>query len=85
MAPDNTVVPGVYDCTNSGSPAGFIVFSGLSYRTNSNGTGTYDLDPATGDMTFTGADLSDFTGTYDDTGPSLDLTSTSGLQLHCAQ
>ena len=83
--PVNTVEPGIYDCTNSGQPAGSINFQGLRYRTSNNGTGTYDLDPTTGDMIFTGADLSDFTGTYDPTGPSIDLTSTSGLELHCSQ
>lgn len=82
---DNTVTPGIYDCTNAGQPAGFINFQGLRYRTSNNGTGTYDLDPATGDMIFTGADLSDFSGTYDPTGPSIDLSSTAGVDLHCAQ
>jgi hypothetical protein len=83
--PDNTVTSGIYDCTNAGQPAGFINFQGLNYRTSNNGTGTYDLDPTTGDMIFTGADLSDFSGTYDATGPSIDLSSTSGVDLHCSQ
>jgi len=83
--PDNTVTSGIYDCTNAGQPAGFINFQGLNYRTSNNGTGMYDLDPTTGDMIFTGADLSDFSGTYDATGPSIDLTSTSGVDLHCSQ
>jgi hypothetical protein len=82
---DNTVEPGIYDCTNAGQPAGFINFQGLNYRTSNNGTGTYDLDPTTGDMIFTGADLSDFDGTYDPTGPSIVLTTTTGVELRCAQ
>jgi hypothetical protein len=85
VAPDNTVIPGIYDCTNAGSFFGSINFQGFQYRTTSGGTGTYDLDPATGDMTFTGADLSDFDGLYDPTGPSIDLTSSTGEELHCAQ
>ncbi len=83
--PDNTVVPGIYDCTSGGTQEATVNFQGTRYTTNDGGTGTYALDPTTGDISFTGADLGDFTGTYDPTGPSMDLTSSSGFDLHCAQ
>jgi hypothetical protein len=85
VAPDNTVVPGIYDCASGGTQEATVNFQGTGYTTNNGGTGTYQLDPTTGDITFTGADLGDFTGTYDPTGPSMDLTSASGFDLQCAQ
>ncbi len=85
VAPGNTVVPGIYDCTSGGSQIGTVNFQGTRYTTSSGASGTYQLDPATGDISFTGGDLGDFTGTYDATGPSMDLSSASGTDLHCAQ
>ena len=85
VAPGNTVVPGIYDCTSGGSQIGTVNFQGTRYTTDSGASGTYQLDPATGDISFTGGDLGDFTGTYDATGPSMDLSSAAGTDLHCAQ
>ncbi|HEX4019425.1 MAG TPA: hypothetical protein VHX15_22010 [Frankiaceae bacterium] len=83
--PDNTVVPGIYDCTSGGSQIGTVNFQGTRYTTSSGATGSYLLDPTTDDISFTGGDLGAFTGTYDPNGPSMDLTSSSGSGLHCAQ
>lgn len=85
VAPDNTVVPGIYDCTSGGTDIGTANFQGTSYTTSSGASGTYQLDPTTDEISFTGGDLGDFTGAYDSSGPSMDLTSTSGTDLHCAQ
>ena len=59
--------------------------TGTRYTTNSGASGTYLYDDTTGDIAFTGPDLGDYSGTYDPGGPSMDLTSTGGTQLHCAQ
>ena len=80
-----TISPGVYDCTSGGTEIGTVSFLGLRYTTSSNGSGTYQYDEASGDISFIGADLGDYSGTYDPSGPSMDLTSSSGGQLHCAQ
>ena len=85
VAPSNTVAAGIYDCTSGGSQIGTVNFRGTRYTTSSGATGTYQLDPTTDDISFTGGDLGDFTGTYDSSGPSMDLTSSSGSDLHCAQ
>lgn len=85
VAPDNTVVPGIYDCTSGGTQIGTVNFQGLRYTTSSGATGTYQLNPTTGAIRFTGNDLGDFTGTYDPTGPSMQLSSAGGVDLHCAQ
>lgn len=82
--PDNTVVPGIYDCLSNGTQFGSVNIQGHAYTTSNGGRGTYQLDPTTGVITFTGADLGGFTGTYDPSGPSMDL-SQSGENLHCAQ
>ena len=80
-----TISPGVYDCTSGGTEIGTVSFLGLEYTTSNNGSGTYQYDETTGDISFVGADLGDYTGTYDPSGPSMDLTSASGGRLHCAQ
>lgn len=81
----STIEPGFYDCTSNGSVAGSVTIVGTSYSTNSGATGTYVYDATTGDVNFTGGDLGDYFGTYDPSGPSLDLEPISGAPLHCAQ
>ena len=81
----STVSPGVYDCTSGGAQIGTATFAGRAYRTSTGATGTYQYDASTGDISFAGGDLGDFTGTYDPSGPSMELTSLSGGDLHCAQ
>jgi hypothetical protein len=79
------VEPGIYDCTQDGqSTGGTISFSGLAYTTNTGAVGTYTYTRATGAISFTGGDLGPYTGTYNPSGPSLDLEA-SGVSLHCAQ
>lgn len=85
VAPNNTVVPGIYDCTSGGMQIGTVNFSGTAYTTSSGATGTYLLDPTTGKISFTGGDLGDFSGKYTASGPSMELTSADGTELHCAQ
>jgi hypothetical protein len=84
VAPVDTAAPGIYDCLSNGTEFGSVNIKGHSYTTNNGGTGTYQLDPATGAISFTGADLGGFAGTYDPSGPSMNL-SQSGENLHCAQ
>ena len=83
--PATTVSPGLYECTQAGTQFGSISFVGNSYTTSNGGSGTYRYDATTNDLTFTGADLSDFTGIYDPTGPSMVLTSASDVELRCSQ
>jgi hypothetical protein len=79
------VEPGIYDCTQAGQATGqTISFSGLAYTTNTGAVGTYTYTRSTGAISFTGGDLGPYTGTYNASGPSLDLQA-SGVQLHCAQ
>ena len=79
------VTPGFYDCTSGGSMFARVNFSGRTYTTDSMAVGTYNLDPASGAISFTGGDLGDYTGTYNPGGPSLDLTAADGTAVHCAQ
>jgi hypothetical protein len=79
------VEPGIYDCTQGGQSTGqTISFSGLTWATDTGSVGTYNYNRTTGAISFTGGDLAPYTGTYDPSGPSLDLTA-SGISLHCAQ
>jgi hypothetical protein len=79
-----TVASGVYTCTSGGTPFGTVTFAGNNYVTSHNGEGTYDYDPTTGAISFTGADLGPYRGTYDPNGPSMDLTA-SGTEIICSQ
>jgi hypothetical protein len=79
------VTPGEYQCTSGGSVIGTADFTGTDYTTDTGAMGTYDYDESTGDISFTGGDLGPYSGTYDPSGPSMDLTTSSGGQLHCAQ
>lgn len=83
--PATTVSAGLYECTQAGTQFGSISFVGNSYTTSNGGSGTYRYDALTNDLTFTGADLSDFKGIYDPSGPSMVLTSASGVELRCSQ
>jgi hypothetical protein len=89
-APPTTPPPiqisgGVYDCTQGGESTGLTIsISGLTYTTNSGAVGTYKYDATSGAISFTGGDLGPYTGTYNPSGPSMDIQ-TAGIQLHCAQ
>ena len=83
LVPDE-VEPGIYDCTQGGeSTGGTISFSGVTYTTDTGAVGTYTYSRGTGAISFTGGDLGPYTGTYNPSGPSLDLQA-SGNSLHCA-
>ena len=84
-AAPTVVSPGLYECTQAGTQFGSISFVGNGYTTSNGGSGTYRYAALTGDLTFTGADLGDFQGSYDPAGPSMVLTSASGVVLRCAQ
>jgi hypothetical protein len=81
----STISPGLYGCTSGGAEIGTATFAGTSYTTSTGASGTYQYDASSGDISFTGGDLGDFTGTYDPSGPSMELVSASGGELHCAQ
>lgn len=83
--PSDEITPGMYNCTSGGSPIGTVTFTGTDYTTSSGATGSYQYDESTGDISFTGGDLGPYSGTYDPSGPSMDLTTTSGGDLTCAQ
>lgn len=81
----STVNPGLYECTQGGQQFGSVTFVGTNYTTSNGGFGSYQLNPNTNGLTFTGQDLGDYTGTYDPSGPSMSLRSSSGTTLRCAQ
>ncbi len=80
-----TVNPGLYDCTQDGTFIGSVSFNGTGYVTSANSVGSYDLDPSSDEISFSGGDLAPYTGIYDPAGPSMDLEEPGGTQLHCAQ
>jgi hypothetical protein len=78
------VTGGIYDCTQDGQSTGLTIsISGLTYTTNTGAVGTYTYNPTSGAIAFTGGDLGPYTGTYNPSGPSMDIQA-SGIQLHCA-
>lgn len=82
---NDEITPGEYQCTSGGSVIGTVDFTGTDYTTDTGAAGTYVYDESAGDISFTGGDLGPYSGTYDPNGSSMDLTTSSGGQLHCAR
>jgi hypothetical protein len=78
---------GRYVCsTSGGQEIGNFTLTQVTYRTGGGGSGIWSYDEDTDDVTFTGSDLSDFTGTYDSSTGEIDLEAKDGtVSLTCTQ
>jgi hypothetical protein len=78
---------GRYVCkTATGREIGNFTLTDVTYRTGGGGSGIWTYDTDTNGVTFTGSDLSDFTGKYDTTNGDIDLTAKDNtVKLTCQQ